>query len=277
MNFFNSRSHGIHIIAPNVGDMACGETGTGRMPEATELFKAAEDFFLNNQPLAAKTAIVTSGPTYEPIDPVRFIGNRSSGKQGHAIAAELAKQGVNVTLVTGPVSIPAPHGVKTIAIETAEDMKLAVTNALPADIFVGAAAVADWRVETPSVQKMKKRVGQTAPELKFTENPDILATVSTHPNRPSLVIGFAAETEDVLNYARAKLVKKGCDWIVANQVGKDANPVFGADDNQVTLITRTTTENWPSASKTDVAKMLVNKIVEDLKDEQQQLSRSTAK
>ncbi|OFW96978.1 MAG: bifunctional phosphopantothenoylcysteine decarboxylase/phosphopantothenate synthase, partial [Alphaproteobacteria bacterium RIFCSPHIGHO2_12_FULL_45_9] len=271
------KQDGIHIIAPNVGDMACGETGTGRMPEATELFKAAEDFFLNNQPLAAKTAIVTSGPTYEPIDPVRFIGNRSSGKQGHAIAAELAKQGVNVTLVTGPVSIPAPHGVKTIAIETAEDMKLAVTNALPADIFVGAAAVADWRVETPSVQKMKKRVGQTAPELKFTENPDILATVSTHPNRPSLVIGFAAETEDVLNYARAKLVKKGCDWIVANQVGKDANPVFGADDNQVTLITRTTTENWPSASKTDVAKMLVNKIVEDLKDEQQQLSRSTAK
>lgn len=276
-NLETLKQDGIHIIAPNVGDMACGETGTGRMPEATELFKAAEDFFLNNQPLSGKTAIVTSGPTYEPIDPVRFIGNRSSGKQGHAIAAELAKQGASVTLVTGPVSIAAPHGVRTISIETAEDMKLAVTNALPADIFVGAAAVADWRVETPSVQKMKKRVGQTAPELKFTENPDILATVSTHPNRPSLVIGFAAETEDVLNYARAKLVKKGCDWIVANQVGKDANPVFGADDNQVTLITRTTTENWPSASKTDVAKMLVNKIVEDLKDEQQQLSRSTAK
>lgn len=276
-NLETLKQDGIHIIAPNVGDMACGETGTGRMPEATELFKAAEDFFLNNQPLAGKTAIVTSGPTYEPIDPVRFIGNRSSGKQGHAIAAELAKQGASVTLVTGPVSIATPHGVRTIAIETAEDMKLAVTNALPADIFVGAAAVADWRAETPSVQKMKKRVGQTAPELKFTENPDILATVSTHPKRPSLVIGFAAETEDVLNYARAKLVKKGCDWIVANQVGKDANPVFGTDDNQVTLIARTTTENWPSASKTDVAKMLVNKIVEDLKDEQQQLSRSTAK
>lgn len=276
-NLETLKQDGINIIAPNVGDMACGETGTGRMPEAAELFKAAEDFFLNNQPLAGKTAIVTSGPTYEPIDPVRFIGNRSSGKQGHAIAAELAKQGARVTLVTGPVSIPAPHGVKTIAIETAEDMKLAVTNALPADIFVGAAAVADWRVESPALQKMKKRTGQSAPELKFTENPDILATVSTHHNRPSLVIGFAAETEDLLNYARAKLVKKGCDWIVANQVGKDANPVFGADDNQVTLITRTTTENWPSASKTDVAKMLVNKIVEDLKDEQQQLSRSTAK
>lgn len=276
-NLETLKQDGIHIIAPNVGDMACGETGTGRMPEAAELFKAAEDFFLNKQPLAGKTAIVTSGPTYEPIDPVRFIGNRSSGKQGHAIAAELAKQGANVTLVTGPLSIPAPYGVKTISIETAEEMKAAVLNALPADIFVGAAAVADWRIETPASQKMKKRAGQTAPELKFTENPDILAAVSTHHNRPSLVIGFAAETEDVLNYARAKLVKKGCDWIVANQVGKDANPVFGADDNQVTLLTRTTTENWPSASKTDVAKMLVNKIVEDLKDEQQQLSRSTAK
>jgi phosphopantothenoylcysteine decarboxylase/phosphopantothenate--cysteine ligase len=276
-NLETLKKDGIHIIAPNVGDMACGETGTGRMPEANELFKAAEDFFLNNQPLAGKTAIVTSGPTYEPIDPVRFIGNRSSGKQGHAIAAELAKQGASVTLVTGPVSIPAPHGVQTISIETAEDMKAAVMNALPADIFVGAAAVADWRIESPALQKMKKRAGQTAPELKFTENSDILATISTHQSRPSLVIGFAAETEDLLNYARAKLVKKGCDWIVANQVGKDENPVFGADDNQVTLLTRTTTENWPSASKSDVAKMLVNKIIEDLKDEQQQLSRSTAK
>lgn len=276
-NLETLKQDGIHIIAPNVGDMACGETGTGRMPEATELFAAIEDFFLSDKPLAGKTAIVTSGPTYEPIDPVRFIGNRSSGKQGHAIATELAKQGAIVTLVTGPVSLPAPHGVKTISIETAEDMKAAVLNALPADIFVGAAAVADWRVETPATQKMKKRAGQTAPDLKFTENPDILATVSTHANRPSLVIGFAAETEDVLNYARAKLVKKGCDWIVANQVGKDENPVFGTDDNQVTIITRTTTENWPSASKMDVAKMLVNKIIEDFKNEQQQPSNRTAK
>lgn len=276
-NLETLKQDGVHIIAPNVGDMACGETGTGRMPEASELFSAIEDFFLNDKPLAGKTAIVTSGPTYEPIDPVRFIGNRSSGKQGHAIATELAKQGAIVTLVTGPVSIPAPHNVKTIAIETAADMKSAVIDNLPADIFVSAAAVADWRVEAPASQKMKKRAGQTAPELKFIENPDILATVSTHENRPPLVIGFAAETEDVLNYARAKLVKKGCDWIVANQVGKDANPVFGTDDNQVTLLTRTTTENWPSASKVDVAKMLVQKIIEDLKNEQQQSGNRTAK
>ena len=222
------RQDGIHIIEPNLGDMACGETGTGRMPEAEELFKAAEDFFLKDKPLAGKTAIVTAGPTYEPIDPVRFIGNRSSGKQGYAIAAELAQQGALVTLVTGPVSLPTPQNVQIISIETAEEMKKAVTNALPADIFVGAAAVADWRVENPAPQKMKKRIGQTTPDLKFTENPDILAFVSKHSNRPSLVIGFAAETEDVLSNARAKLVKKGCDWIVANQVGTDENPAFGA-------------------------------------------------
>jgi phosphopantothenoylcysteine decarboxylase/phosphopantothenate--cysteine ligase len=274
-NLETLKKDGVHIIAPNVGDMACGETGTGRMPEATELFQAIEDFFLSDKPLAGKTAIVTSGPTYEPIDPVRFIGNRSSGKQGHAIATELAKQGAIVTLVSGPVALPAPHAVKTIGIETAEEMKAAVINNLPADIFIGAAAVADWRIESPAAQKMKKRAGQTAPDLKFTENPDILAFVSTHQSRPSLVVGFAAETEDVLNYARAKLVKKGCDWIVANQVGKDENPAFGTDDNQVTLITRTTTENWPSMSKIDIAKMLVQKMIEDLKDEQQQSGSST--
>ena len=270
------RQDGIHIINPNIGDMACGETGTGRMPEAVELFNAIENFFLKDKPLSGKKAIVTSGPTYEPIDPVRFIGNRSSGKQGHAIAAELARQGAIVTLVTGPVSIPAPQNVNTISIETAEQMKSAVTNALPADIFVGAAAIADWRVEKPSPQKMKKREEQTPPTLNFTENSDILAFVSIHQNRPSLVIGFAAETEDVLNYARSKLAKKGCDWIVANQVGTVENPVFGADNNQVTLITHTTTENWPVASKSDVAKMLVNKVIEDLKDEQQQSGNSSS-
>lgn len=277
-NIDTLKSDGINVLDPCDGEMACGETGTGRMPEATELFKAIENFFLprvkQDSPLAGKTAVVTSGPTYEPIDPVRFIGNRSSGKQGHAIAAELAEQGANVTLVTGPVSIPAPQNVKTISVETADEMKSAVMDCLPADIFVAAAAVADWKVEHAAPQKMKKRAGHTAPTLTFTENPDILQMVSTAPNRPTLVIGFAAETQDVLNYARAKLVKKGCDWIVANQVGKDENPVFGTDDNQVTLITRTTTENWPSASKTDVAKMLVTKIIEDLKNEQQQSGNS---
>lgn len=273
-NLQTLRQDGVHILAPAVGEMACGETGTGRMPEAVDIFKAMEDFFLTDRPLAGKTAIVTSGPTYEAIDPVRFIGNRSSGKQGHAIAAELANQGASVTLVTGPVSLPAPQNVTTIPVETAEQMKSAVAEHLPADIFVGAAAVADWRVEKPADQKMKKRDGHIPPSLHFTENPDILAFVSTHPHRPSLVVGFAAETEELLHHARTKLVKKGCDWIVANQVGKDENPVFGMDDNQVTLLTRTTTENWPPASKIDVAKMLVHKMIEDLKNEQQQSGNS---
>lgn len=261
---------GIHVLSPRTGEMACGETGTGRMPEAEELFTAIENHFKANQPLAGKHAIVTSGPTYEPIDPVRFIGNRSSGKQGHAIAAALAAQGANVILISGPVSIPPPQNVNIIPVETAEEMKNEVINALPADIFIAAAAVADWKVETPSDQKIKKRTDKSAPTLTFVENPDILATVSTHKNRPELVVGFAAETNDVLTYAREKLVKKGCDWILANQVGKDENPVFGQDINQVTLVTRNTTENWPTASKDDVAKQLVQKIIEEFENEQYQ-------
>lgn len=266
-NLETLQKDGVRIIAPNVGDMACGETGTGRMPEAAELMKAIESFFSENKPLTGKTALITSGPTFEPIDPVRYIGNRSSGKQGHAIAAALERQGANVILVSGPVSIPSPPHIKTISIETAEEMKDAVLENLPADIFVGAAAVADWRVENPSPQKMKKRSGHSAPDLEFSENPDVLQIVSTLAQRPQLVVGFAAETDDVLNYARAKLVKKGCDWILANQVGKDENPVFGSDHNQVTLVTRTTTEDWPAASKTDVAEMLVTRIIEEFENE----------
>lgn len=274
-NIDTLKQDGVHVLAPNTGEMACGETGTGRMPEAIELLAAINHFFLNNKPLAGKTAIVTSGPTYEPIDPVRFIGNRSSGKQGHAIAAELAKQGAVVTLISGPVSVPTPDHVTLVSIETAEQMKNAVFEHLPADIFVGAAAVADWRIENPSDHKMKKRDGQSTPSLSFTENADILALVSTYSNRPSLVVGFAAETHDVIQYARQKLVKKGCDWIVANQVGTDGNPVFGQNENQVTLITRTTTEDWPQTSKTDVAKMLVERMIKDLiKNEQQQSGNS---
>jgi phosphopantothenoylcysteine decarboxylase/phosphopantothenate--cysteine ligase len=269
-NIDRARKDGVLVLEPHTGEMACGETGTGRMPEAADLFAALENYFLKNLPLSGKTAIVTSGPTFEPIDPVRFIGNRSSGKQGHAIATELARQGANVTLVTGPVSLPAPHGVKTISVETAAEMKKGVFDALPADIFVGAAAVSDWRAENPAKQKMKKRAGQTPPALTFVENPDILAEIAVHKKRPSLVIGFAAETDDVLNHARAKLVKKGCDWILANQVGKSDNPVFGQDNNQVTLLTRTTTEDWPLSSKTDVAKMLVQKMIEDFDNDQQQ-------
>ena len=265
-NIHTLKQDNVLVLEPCTGDMACGEIGTGRMPEAAELFAALENFFAINKPLAGKTAIVTSGPTYEPIDPVRFIGNRSSGKQGHAIATELANQGASVTLITGPVSLPPPPHVKTISVETAEQMKSSVFENLPADIFVGAAAVADWRITTQADQKMKKRAGGEPPTLNFTENPDILSLVGHHTNRPKLVVGFAAETENLLENARAKLAKKGCDWIVANQVGTSDNPVFGTDHNQVTLITHTTTDNWPPSSKTEVAKMLVQKMIEEFKN-----------
>ncbi len=264
-NIHQLEQDGVQIIHPGTGEMACGETGTGRMPEATDLLTKIESFFLTNQPLAGKKAIVTSGPTFEPIDPVRFIGNRSSGKQGHAIAAELARQGASVILVTGPVSLPPPSGLQTLPVETAEDMKSAVLNAFPADIFIGAAAVADWKITNPSSQKMKKRAGGAAPVLDFTENPDILSTVGHHQNRPALVIGFAAETENVTENGRQKLVKKGCDWIVANQVGTDENQGFGTDINRVTILTSTTTDHWDSMSKTDIAKQLVKKMIEELK------------
>lgn len=267
-NIHQLEQDGVHIIHPSTGEMACGETGTGRMPEATELLVALESFFLSTKPLSGRKAIVTSGPTYEPIDPVRFIGNRSSGKQGHAIAIELMTQGAKVTLVTGPTALPAPSGVTTISIETADQMKEAVFNALPADIFVGVAAVADWKISSPATQKMKKRVGGEAPILNFTENPDILSLVGSSQNRPKLVIGFAAETENTLENAHSKLTRKNCNWIIANQVGTSDNQGFGADENNVTLVTSTSTQNWPSMSKTDIAKQLVKKMIEELnKDE----------
>lgn len=262
-NIKTLKEDGIQIISPNTGEMACGETGMGRMPEAEELFAAIQNHFTTNLPLAGKKAVVTSGPTYEPIDPVRFIGNRSSGKQGHAIAAELSKAGAEVTLISGPVSIPPPSGVHLVQVETAEQMKNATLNALPADIFVGAAAVADWRINGAADQKIKKDESGHFPKLDFTENEDILALISKHNQRPNLVVGFAAETENLLTHAKSKLLKKGCDWIVANQVGKSGNPVFGSDINQVTLLTRTTTEDCPPSTKIEVAKMLVTKMIEE--------------
>ncbi len=262
-NIHTLKQDNVLVLEPCTGDMACGEIGAGRMPEAAELLSALENFFATNKPLAGKTAIVTSGPTYEPIDPVRFIGNRSSGKQGHAIATELAHQGAQVTLITGPVSLSPPPHVRTISVETAEQMKSSVFENLPADIFVGAAAVADWRINTPADQKMKKRAGGEPPILNFTENPDILSLVGHHENRPKLVVGFAAETENLLDNARAKRAKKGCDWIVANQVGTSDNPVFNSEHNQVTLITHTTEEDWGYMPKKDIATLLVRKIVHE--------------
>ena len=217
-NLKTLEQRGIQILMPNDGEMACGETGTGRMREPEEILDAVTNYFQHNKPLAGLKALVTSGPTYEPIDPVRFIGNRSSGKQGHAIASALSHAGAAVTLVTGPVSIPDPEGVETIHIETAQEMLETCTENLPTDIAVCAAAVSDWRTSEESKQKIKKGDSKKAPELSLTENPDILQTLATHKTRPQLVVGFAAETENLIENAKAKLEKKSCDWIIAINV-----------------------------------------------------------
>ncbi|MCB1550531.1 MAG: bifunctional phosphopantothenoylcysteine decarboxylase/phosphopantothenate--cysteine ligase CoaBC [Alphaproteobacteria bacterium] len=265
-NIDTLRKDGVYIVDPAHGEMACGETGRGRMIEATEILQSIENFLEASSPLSCFSALVTSGPTYEPIDPVRFIGNRSSGKQGHAIATALARAGATVTLVTGPVSLPDPVGVQTIHVETAHDMRDACLNALPSDLAVCAAAVADWRVKAPSEHKMKKQAGSAPLALTFTENPDILAIISSHQNRPKLVIGFAAETENARAAAQEKLIRKGCDWIIANQVGKTENPVFGTDHNQVTLVTRSICDDWPPLSKQEVAARLVDAIINHIKN-----------
>lgn len=254
-------ARGVQMIGPDVGDMACGEFGPGRMSEPQTILEAATKFF-SVKPLAGLKAIVTSGPTYEPIDPVRFIGNRSSGKQGHAIAAALRDAGADVTLIAGPVSIPAPHGVKTVSVETADQMLAASLGALPADIAVCAAAVADWKTEKQLDQKMKKRADTTQPGLTLVQNPDILQTLSTHAKRPKLVVGFAAETENLVESAKSKLQAKKCDWIVGNSVHSKVGNVFGSDQNEVILITNTAQTPWPPQSKDQVARKLVEAMIE---------------
>jgi phosphopantothenoylcysteine decarboxylase/phosphopantothenate--cysteine ligase len=216
-----------------------------------------------NQPLSGKRMIVTSGPTHEPIDPVRYIANRSSGKQGHAIAAAAAAAGADVTLISGPVNLPDPLGVTTVKAETAQDMLAAVTKALPAEVAVFAAAVADWRVEKPNASKIKKQAGES-PQLGLIENPDILATVAHKTSaRPRLVIGFAAETDHIIEHAKAKLARKGCDWIVANDVST-ASGVMGGDRNTVHLVSARGVESWPPQSKEEVARALIARIAETL-------------
>ncbi len=254
---------GVQFVGPNEGDMACGEFGPGRMAEPLEIIAAIEDFFgAANGPLAGKRALVTSGPTHEPIDPVRYIANRSSGKQGHAIAASLAEAGANVTLVTGPVTLDDPPGVTTVRVETAVDMLAACQAALPVEIAVCAAAVADWRVIDAPEQKIKKTGSSALPALSLSENPDILATLSASgPDRPKLVIGFAAETEDVVAQAQAKRARKDCDWIIANDVAP-ASGTFGGDRNTVHLITADSADAWPSLAKRDVGRRLVQTIIE---------------
>ncbi|MEY4880233.1 MAG: coenzyme biosynthesis bifunctional protein CoaBC [Pseudomonadota bacterium] len=259
-NLVTLRADGVHVVGPNEGEMACGEFGPGRMAEPDEIVAAIAALLsaASHRPLHGLKALVTAGPTHEPIDPVRFIGNRSSGKQGYAIAEALSCAGANTILVSGPVDLAPPPHVKLIRVETARQMLAACESALPADIAVCAAAVADWRPELQANSKMKKQGGEP-PALSLTENPDVLATLSHHASRPQLVIGFAAETDDLLQNAAEKRRRKGCDWIVANNVGLQS-AVLGGDRNRVHLVTASGNEEWPELAKTEVARLLVKRI-----------------
>ncbi|WP_298804008.1 bifunctional phosphopantothenoylcysteine decarboxylase/phosphopantothenate--cysteine ligase CoaBC [uncultured Lentibacter sp.] len=257
-NLATLQGDGIKVVGPNAGDMACGEYGDGRMSEPLEIVAALEAA-LADGPLKGKRVLVTSGPTHEPIDPVRYIANRSSGAQGTAIAAALARLGAEVVFVTGPADVPPPEGVKVIKVQSAEDMRAAVLDALPVDAGVFAAAVADWRVKRESHSKIKKQAGEL-PVLEFAENPDILAEVSRMTTgRPKLVIGFAAETDDVVANATAKRKRKGCDWIVANDVSPSTG-IMGGTENAVHLITETSAQDWPRMSKREVGHKLAEQI-----------------
>ena len=260
----------VAVVGPNAGEMAeRGEAGTGRMAEPTEIAAAAVsilDSHAGSRPLSGKRVVITSGPTHEPIDPVRYIANRSSGKQGHAIAAAAAAAGAEVVLVSGPVTIPDPVGVTILKVELARDMRDAVERSLPADCAVFAAAVADWRVADTKREKIKKTKAG-APELALVENPDILATIAQRKSgRPQLVVGFAAETENLIPNAKDKLKRKGCDWIVANDVSPEGG-VMGGDVNKVHLVTADGVESWPPQSKDEVARALVLRIAAALAGE----------
>ena len=254
------KKRGVTFVGPNDGAMACNEHGPGRMSEPAEIVAAIDAMLGRDRPLAGRRALVTSGPTREALDPVRFISNHSSGKQGHAIAGALAQLGADVTLVSGPVAVPDPQGVKVVRIESADQMLAACLDAGPLDIAVCAAAVADWKAARPATGKIKKQAGAPPPALELTPNPDILATLSkAGPRRPVLVVGFAAETENVVVNAVEKRTRKGCDWIVANDVSP-ATGTFGGERNTVHLITAAGTEDWPPLGKGDVAMRLAGRI-----------------
>ncbi|NOD98587.1 bifunctional phosphopantothenoylcysteine decarboxylase/phosphopantothenate--cysteine ligase CoaBC [Ruegeria sp. HKCCD6228] len=261
-NLKQLQADGVRFVGPNEGDMACGEYGPGRMSEPLEIVTAVEAR-LSAGPLAGRRVLVTSGPTHEPIDPVRYIANRSSGAQGAAVARALAELGAEVTFVTGPADVPPPVGVRVVPVETAQQMSDAVDAALPVDAGIFAAAVADWRVASASDKKLKKsRDG--LPVLEFAENPDILKRVSgMGANRPPLVVGFAAETDNVIEHATAKRLRKGCDWIVANDVSP-ATGIMGGSENAVTLISDNGAEEWPRMGKDEVARRLAAKIADAL-------------
>jgi phosphopantothenoylcysteine decarboxylase/phosphopantothenate--cysteine ligase len=259
------RGRGVRFVGPDEGAMACGEFGPGRMAEPPVIVEAIRALLAPpDRPLAGKRALVTSGPTHEPVDPVRYLANRSSGRQGHAIAAALAGLGAEVVLVSGPVGVGDPAGVRVCRVETAREMLAACEAALPVDVAVCAAAVADWRVEGVSERKIKKVPGGAPPELRLVPNPDILATLSrAGPGRPRLVVGFAAETDAVLDHARRKREAKGCDWIVANDVRPETG-IMGGEENRVQLVTGENVEDWPRLPKAEVAARLARRIADAL-------------
>ena len=263
-NLATLKADGVLFVGPDEGAMACGEFGEGRLAEPAAIFAAIQAALADPsaKPLAGRRALVTAGPTAEPVDPVRVLTNRSSGKQGFAIAQALAELGCEVTLVAGPVAQPTPSGVRRVDVETAREMLAACEAALPADIAVCVAAVSDWRPEHVAATKTKK-TGDGPPILTLVENPDILATLSKSPGRPRLVVGFAAETHDVEAYAQAKLARKGCDWIVANDVSQEG--VMGGDTNTVSIVTAGGIERWEQAPKSEVARRLARRMAEELK------------
>ena len=265
------RGDGVSVIGPNEGDMACGEFGPGRMAEPEEILNAissvpASALAEPKGSLDGKTVLITAGPTHEPIDPVRYIANRSSGRQGYALAKAAYDLGARVILVSGPVSLPIPEGVEVLPVETARDMLAACLDELPVDIAVCAAAVADWRVRAPDTEKMKKQGQTDVPELDLTQNPDILKTIANHEtNRPALVVGFAAETQNVIENARAKLIRKNCDLVIANNVGADS-AVMGGTTNTVHIVSRDNVEDWPEMPKQQVAVKLMDLLANRLKE-----------
>jgi phosphopantothenoylcysteine decarboxylase/phosphopantothenate--cysteine ligase len=259
VNLATLEARGVKRVGPGSGELACGEVGSGRMAEPLEIIAAIESLLVGDVRLAEKRVLVTSGPTREPIDPVRYISNHSSGKQGHAIAAALAALGADTVLVSGPTQEPAPAGVRVVSVETAEQMLAACQAALPVDVAVMAAAVADWRVETAGQHKVKKD-GSAPPVLRLVENPDILASIAQRGNdRPALVIGFAAETDDVVENARRKRLRKRCDWILANDVSPGTG-TFGGDRNTIHLVDANGIEDWPIMTKREVAAQLAERI-----------------
>ncbi|WP_411340410.1 bifunctional phosphopantothenoylcysteine decarboxylase/phosphopantothenate--cysteine ligase CoaBC [Sphingopyxis sp. J-6] len=277
-NVATLRGDGVTVLEPDEGEMACGEYGPGRLPEPEAIFAAIEkaltgapaaslldgqpDFSeANHRPLHGRRILITAGPTHEPIDPVRYIANRSSGKQGFAIAAAAAEAGAEVLLIAGPVPLPTPPGVIRVDVETAREMAAEVEQGLPVDVAIMVAAVADWRAADPAAQKIKKDGSGAVPPLALAENPDILAGVAKSPQRPPLLIGFAAETNDVIAHAEAKLARKGCDWIVANDVSADP---MGGETNRVHIVTPEGVDSWDRLSKDAVARKLMEKIADEL-------------